>query len=81
MVELVAVCDAAVPLMPHSNAVDRIATVEGATKLDDNLMNVLPDTDGNAVPKSAWYHTFRIGLPRVEISADDPPSTWRPRES
>lgn len=34
----VAVCDTAVPLGPHSNTVDRIATDERATKLGDNLM-------------------------------------------
>ena len=33
-----AVCDTAVPPRAHSNAVDRRATAEGATKPDDNLM-------------------------------------------
>ena len=32
------VCDIAVPPRPHSNAVDRIATVEGAIRLDDSLI-------------------------------------------
>jgi hypothetical protein len=32
------VCDIAVPLRPHNNAVDRIATAEGATRLDGILM-------------------------------------------
>ena len=45
--ELVAVCDMAVPLGPHNNAVDRIATAEGATRL---LMTCLPNPDGNAAP-------------------------------
>jgi len=78
----VAVCDIAVPLGPHNNAVDRMATAEGATKLDDNLMTCPSQIrDGNAVPIVARYHTFRIGPPRIEkISADDSPSTWPPRE-
>jgi hypothetical protein len=42
-VEPVAVCDTAVPLRPHSNAVDKMATAEGATKIDDHLIDhVLP---------------------------------------
>jgi hypothetical protein len=32
------VCDMAVPSRAHSNTVDRIATVEGAIRLDDTLM-------------------------------------------
>ena len=36
--EPVAVCDIAVSLRLHSNAVDRIAIAEGATKLDNDLM-------------------------------------------
>jgi hypothetical protein len=36
------VCDIAVPLWPHNKAVDRIATAEGATKLDDILMRPFP---------------------------------------
>jgi hypothetical protein len=78
----VAVCDIAVPLGPHNNAVDRMATAEGATKLDDNLMTCPSQIrDGNAVPRVARYHTFRIGPPRIEkLSADDSPSTW-PQEN
>ena len=38
MPEPVAVCDIAVPLRLLSNALDRIAITEGATKPDDNLM-------------------------------------------
>jgi hypothetical protein len=34
------VCDMAVPLRAHSNAVDKIATAEDATKPDDNLMTM-----------------------------------------
>jgi hypothetical protein len=69
--EPVAVCEIAVPLGPHSNAADKIATAEGAAKLDDNLMTCAPVRDGNAVPVSARYHNFRIGPARVEkISAD-----------
>ena len=36
------VCDIAVPLRPHNNAIDRIATAEGATRLDDILMRRFP---------------------------------------
>jgi hypothetical protein len=36
------VCDIAAPLRPHNNAVDRIATAEGATRLDDILMRRFP---------------------------------------
>ena len=35
-----AVCDRAVPLRAQSNAVDRIATAEDATKPDDILMTM-----------------------------------------
>jgi hypothetical protein len=51
-VEPDAVCDTAVPLGPHSNAVDKIATAEGAAKLDGNLMTCPPIREGNAVPIS-----------------------------
>ena len=47
--EAVAVRDIAVPLGPHNNAVDRIATAEGATKLDDNLMTC-PPKSGTGMP-------------------------------
>jgi hypothetical protein len=40
--EPVAVCDTAVPLRPHNNAVDRIATAESATRLDDILIRRFP---------------------------------------
>jgi hypothetical protein len=33
-----AVCDIAAQVRLHSNAVDRTATAEGATKFEDNLM-------------------------------------------
>jgi two-component system OmpR family response regulator len=36
--ELGVVCEAAVPVRPHNNEVDRIATAEGATRLDDILI-------------------------------------------
>jgi hypothetical protein len=41
-VELGVVCEAAVPLRPHNNEVDRIATAEGATRLDDILTTGTP---------------------------------------
>jgi hypothetical protein len=44
-VAAVVVCDIAVPLRPHNNAVDRIATAEGATRLDDILITRSPRAD------------------------------------
>ena len=44
----VAVCEAAVPLRPHNNAVDRIATAEGATRLDDILTTRSPKSGPGA---------------------------------
>jgi hypothetical protein len=38
--EPVAVCDIAVPLRPHTNAVDKMAIAEGATMLDEDLMTL-----------------------------------------
>jgi hypothetical protein len=56
--ESVAACDTAVPLRPHSNAVDKMATAEGATRIDDNLMTMsFQIQDGQAV-RWAWYHIF-----------------------
>jgi hypothetical protein len=52
----VSVCDIAVPLWLHSNAVDRIAIAEGATKLDDDLMINLRPNPGR---------TFRPGADTV----------------
>jgi hypothetical protein len=60
--EPVAVCDTAVPLRPHSNAVDRIATAEDATGLDDNLMTMSSQIqEGHAVPVRTRYHTYSTG--------------------
>jgi hypothetical protein len=80
--EPVAVCDIAVSLRLHSNAVDRIAIAEGATKLDNDLMIISGQIqDGHSVPMRTRYHTystskFRIWPLGVEtISGDDPPST------
>ena len=39
-------CDIAVPLRLHSNAVDRSAIAEGATKLDDDVMTISPLNSG-----------------------------------
>ena len=75
----VAVCAIAVPLRLHSNAVDRIAIAEGATKLDDDLMIISDQIqDGHSVPMRRRYHTYlmakisKCGLVE-KISADDPP--------
>jgi hypothetical protein len=51
-----AVCDIAVPL---SKAVDRMATAEAATKLDDNLMTVSSQIQaGCAIPIRPRYHGY-----------------------
>jgi hypothetical protein len=42
--ELGAVCETAVPVRPHNNKVDRIATAEGATRLDDVLIVSTPNS-------------------------------------
>jgi hypothetical protein len=47
--EPAAVCDIAVPLRPHSNAVDRRTTAEGATK-PDNLMTCPSKSGTEIVP-------------------------------
>ena len=49
-VELGVVCEAAVPLRPHNNEVDRIATAEGATRLDDILMTRSPKSGNKRRP-------------------------------
>jgi hypothetical protein len=44
-------CDIAVVLRLHSNAVDRIAIAEGATKLDGDFMIISDQIqDGHSVP-------------------------------
>ena len=81
--EPAAVCDIAVPLRLHSNAVDRIAIAEGATKLDDGLMIISDQIqDGHSVPMRTYSTSkFRIWPLGIEtISGDDPPSTWWPGE-
>ena len=52
--EPVAVCDIAMPLGPHDNAMERMATAEGATKFDDSLMICPPNRDAKAVSINAW---------------------------
>ena len=44
------VCDMAVPPGAHSNTVDRIATAEGATRLDDTLMTHSPKSGHKCRP-------------------------------
>src|SRR5882672_2317684 len=82
--EPVAVCDVAVPLRLHSNAVDRIAIAESATKLDDDLMTISRQIqDGHSVPMRTRYHTHSTSQLRIwplgveTISGDDPLSTLR----
>jgi hypothetical protein len=51
--EPVAVCDTAVPLRPHTNAVDKMAIAEGATMLDEDLMTVSSQIqDGKCHPST-----------------------------
>src|SRR3981081_3056469 len=89
--EPVAVCDTAVPLRPHSNAVDRIATAAGATGLDDNLMTMSSQIqEGYAVPVRTRYHNYSTGhstryltitrrrlTAAVALSASGTQRTWR----
>ena len=59
----VSICDIAVLLRLHSNAVDRIAMAEGATKLDDDLI-VISDQiqDRHSVPmRTKVPHAYLIG--------------------
>jgi hypothetical protein len=77
----VAVCDIAVPLRLHSNAVDRIAIAEGATKLDNVLM-IISDQIRTDIPSRRIRYHSSIQLATIsecrfveKISADDPPST------
>src|SRR5262249_3427284 len=70
----VAVCDIAVPL---SNAVDRIATAEGATRLDDILIPRSPNPGTNAAPVRTPYHLSNQYFRRqitdgVQLSAIEP---------
>lgn len=60
--EPAAVCDIAVPLGPHSNAVDKMATADGTINLDDNLMTrPSPQIETEmSFRLSARYHKFRI---------------------
>ena len=61
--ELGVVCEAAVQLRPHNNAVDRIATAEGATRLDDILITRSPIPDINAVPVRTPHHVSNQPFP------------------
>ena len=75
-------CDIAVVLRLHSNAVDRIAIAEGATKLDDDLM-MISDQIGTDFPcrcvtkyhKSFNWPHFRVQDLHEKIAADELPST------
>jgi hypothetical protein len=49
-VELGVVCEAAVPLRPHNNEVDRIATAEGAKRLDEDLIDRVLPNPGRKMP-------------------------------
>jgi len=65
-VELGVVCEAAVPLRPHNSEVDRIATAEGATRLDDILITRSPKSGHIqlAVPFGIMLRRSRTHLPR-----------------
>jgi hypothetical protein len=79
----VAVCDMAVPVWPHSNAIDKIATEKIATpdraaKLDDNLMACPPKSGTQMPPRHGFtiaYIPNRASL-GWNISADNAPSIW-----
>lgn len=80
----VAVCDTAVPL---SSVVDRMAIVEGTTKLNEDFMTILPKrTDipsrEHGITQLQFQLTKISEFGRVEqISAEDPPSTDRSLEA
>ncbi|HEY3796568.1 MAG TPA: hypothetical protein VGM09_32510 [Bradyrhizobium sp.] len=55
--ERVAVCDIAVPLRPHSSAIDRVATARSAAKSDENLMAMSSQMPGQQFrPGTGGYH-------------------------
>src|ERR1700754_3485850 len=63
----VAVCEAAVPLIPHSHAVDRIATAERATEIDRSfVLTCLPNPGMSAVPVRVPHYvssrSVRVGI-------------------
>jgi hypothetical protein len=72
-VELGVVCEAAVPLRPHNNEADRIATAEGATRLDDILMTCSPKSGNKRRPgaegREASLEVFNVSreFPRVSV--------------
>jgi hypothetical protein len=65
---LVAVCDIAVTLRPHHNAVDRIARTEGATEADDNLMIVCSRAE-NGLCRGNVHDTRQTSQPELAIEA------------
>ena len=65
--EPVAVCDTAVPLWPHSNAVDKMAIAEGATKLDDNLMPSASSSEAGKPRKKMTRAASRTRRPALSI--------------
>jgi hypothetical protein len=62
-VELGVVCEAAVPLRPHNNEVDRIATAEGATRLDDILMTRSPKSGNKRRPGADTVSRIQPAVP------------------
>jgi hypothetical protein len=63
--ELGAVCETAVPVRPHNNQVDRIATAEGATRLDDVLIIRTPKSGA-----ATWiFHPRTKAFGRAEHSS------------
>jgi len=62
--ELGTVCETAVPVRPHNNQVDRIATAEGATRLDDVLIIRTPKSGA-----ATWiFHPRNKAFGRAEHS-------------
>jgi hypothetical protein len=77
--EPVAVCDTAVPLRPHTNAVDKMAIAAGATMLDENLITVCSQIqDGKCHPSTCTIlHIFNSrSLKAVAMSVPGTKRTW-----
>jgi len=74
--EPVAVCDIAVSLRLHSNAVDRIAIAEGATKLDNDLMIISAKSKTDFRPDAYTVpHIFNQQIPNLATGCRN--DIWR----
>src|SRR3954463_7995273 len=66
--ELGVVCEAAVPLSPHNNEVDRIATVECATRLADILITRSPKSGPKCRPGANTVPPTQLAVPFASAS-------------